>query len=151
MEMFDGSSDHLYYKTQMPSSWIFGTNGLWWGTNGRADPGQSQSFFMNQCHLESPNSKPMLCSWINAHYNSDQVPTSSVFYQLILFYDNLLLLKSILACSPCVLILLQNLKMITQEFKLWYDLYMMNIDGNNFFWGLTRFPLTRCKQILVVV
>ena len=39
MKIFDGSSDHLYYKTQMPSSWIFRTNGLWWGTNGRTDPG----------------------------------------------------------------------------------------------------------------
>ena len=41
MEMFDGSSDHSYYKTQRPSSWIFGTNGLWWGTNGQTDPGRS--------------------------------------------------------------------------------------------------------------
>ena len=41
MEMFDGSSDHLYYKTQVTSSWIFGTNGLWWGTNGWTDLGKS--------------------------------------------------------------------------------------------------------------
>ena len=41
MEMFDGSSDHSYYKTQMPLIWIFGTNGLWWGTNGWTDLGKS--------------------------------------------------------------------------------------------------------------